>query len=163
MAVAVPGGVETDEPFRAKGIRHVADGYELKVVHDNRERDRGKRFLMPGRGQQDLLSHRRLRAGLREKRKRAGPVPAPLTVGVTQRGLLCKKKRGPVHSGRDVSFAGLMGLMMSFFVTLDSSTQDFEKAQSVVGSVCDDFGVQTSRSGRRSFPARGVHQYPGPE
>ena len=37
--------VETDEPFRAKGIRHVADGYDLEVVCDNRDRDRGN-FLV---------------------------------------------------------------------------------------------------------------------
>jgi chemotaxis protein MotA len=35
--------VETDEPFRAKGIRYVADGYDLEVIRDNR--DRGN-FLM---------------------------------------------------------------------------------------------------------------------
>jgi len=37
--------VETDEPFLAKGIRYVADGYELEFIRDNLERDRDN-FLM---------------------------------------------------------------------------------------------------------------------
>src|ERR1700682_3441876 len=32
--------VETDEPFLAKGIRYVADGYDLEFIRDNLERDR---------------------------------------------------------------------------------------------------------------------------
>src|SRR2546430_16811621 len=32
--------VETDEPFMAKGIRYVADGYDLEFIRDNLERDR---------------------------------------------------------------------------------------------------------------------------
>ena len=32
--------VETDEPFLAKGIRYVADGYDLDFIRDNLERDR---------------------------------------------------------------------------------------------------------------------------
>src|SRR5437762_5401607 len=32
--------VETDEPFLAKGIRYVADGYDLSFIRDNLERDR---------------------------------------------------------------------------------------------------------------------------
>lgn len=37
--------VETDEPFLAKGIRFVADGYDLDFIRDNLERDRDN-FLM---------------------------------------------------------------------------------------------------------------------
>src|SRR5215208_4206838 len=37
--------VETDEPFLAKGIRYVADGYDLEFIRDNLERDRDT-FLM---------------------------------------------------------------------------------------------------------------------
>src|SRR4051795_5352337 len=37
--------VETDEPFLAKGIRYVADGYDLDFIRDNLERDRDN-FLM---------------------------------------------------------------------------------------------------------------------
>ena len=32
--------VETNEPFLAKGIRYVADGYDLEFIRDNLERDR---------------------------------------------------------------------------------------------------------------------------
>src|SRR5271154_6854661 len=37
--------VEPDEPFLAKGIRFVADGYDLEFIRDNLERDRDN-FLM---------------------------------------------------------------------------------------------------------------------
>ncbi|MET0720738.1 MAG: flagellar motor protein PomA, partial [Tardiphaga sp.] len=37
--------VETSEPFLAKGIRYVADGYDLEFIRDNLERDRDN-FLM---------------------------------------------------------------------------------------------------------------------
>jgi chemotaxis protein MotA len=37
--------VETDEPFLAKGIRYVADGYDAGFIRDNMERDRDN-FLM---------------------------------------------------------------------------------------------------------------------
>lgn len=37
--------VETDDPFLAKGIRFVADGYDLDFIRDNLERDRDN-FLM---------------------------------------------------------------------------------------------------------------------
>ena len=37
--------VETDEPFLAKGIRYVADGYDLEFIRDNLERDRDN-FLL---------------------------------------------------------------------------------------------------------------------
>lgn len=39
------GKVETDEPFLAKGIRYVADGYDLDFIRDNLERDRDN-FLL---------------------------------------------------------------------------------------------------------------------
>src|ERR1700733_5166423 len=47
-AKAGPGGQEKDEthePFLAKGIRYVADGYDLEFIRDNLERDRDN-FLM---------------------------------------------------------------------------------------------------------------------
>src|SRR5262249_6446928 len=37
--------VETDDPFLAKGIRYIADGYDLEFIRDNLERDRDN-FLM---------------------------------------------------------------------------------------------------------------------
>jgi chemotaxis protein MotA len=37
--------VETEEPFLAKGIRYVADGYDLEFIRDNLERDRDN-FLL---------------------------------------------------------------------------------------------------------------------
>src|SRR5256886_15532682 len=37
--------VETDEALLAKGIRYVADGYDLEFIRDNMERDRDN-FLM---------------------------------------------------------------------------------------------------------------------
>src|SRR6202795_5153296 len=37
--------VEPEEPFLAKGIRYVADGYDLEFIRDNLERDRDN-FLM---------------------------------------------------------------------------------------------------------------------
>lgn len=37
--------VETDDPFLAKGIRYVADGYDATFIRDNMERDRDN-FLM---------------------------------------------------------------------------------------------------------------------
>ena len=37
--------VETNEPFLAKGIRYVADGYDLEFIRDNLERDRDN-FLL---------------------------------------------------------------------------------------------------------------------
>jgi chemotaxis protein MotA len=37
--------VETDDPFLAKGIRYVADGYDMDFIRDNLERDRDN-FLM---------------------------------------------------------------------------------------------------------------------
>ena len=58
------------------------------------------------------------------------------------------KKRGAAHAGGHgwfVTFADLMGLLMSFFVMLVAfSTQDTQKLQVVAGSMRDAFGVQNS-------------------
>jgi chemotaxis protein MotB len=60
---------------------------------------------------------------------------------------MAKKKRGGAHGGGHgwyVSFADLMGLMMSFFVMLVAfSTMDNNKLKIVAGSMRDAFGVQT--------------------
>src|SRR6266853_1021531 len=60
---------------------------------------------------------------------------------------MAKKKRGGGHTGGHgwyVSFADLMGLMMSFFVMLVAfSTMDNNKRKIVAGSMRDAFGVQT--------------------
>jgi len=60
---------------------------------------------------------------------------------------MAKKKRGDAHGGGHgwfVTFADLMGLMMSFFVMLVAfSTTDNNKLQIVAGSMRDAFGVQT--------------------
>ena len=62
---------------------------------------------------------------------------------------MAKKKRGEGHGGGHgwfVTFADLMGLMMSFFVMLVAfSTQDQQKLKIVAGSMRDAFGVQQSR------------------
>src|SRR5215813_1083806 len=62
---------------------------------------------------------------------------------------MAKKKRGETHGGGHgwfVTFADLMGLMMSFFVMLVAfSTQDQQKLKIVAGSMRDAFGVQQSR------------------
>jgi chemotaxis protein MotB len=62
---------------------------------------------------------------------------------------MAKKKRGEGHGGGHgwyVSFADLMGLMMSFFVMLVAfSTQDQQKLKIVAGSMRDAFGVQQAR------------------
>ena len=59
---------------------------------------------------------------------------------------MAKKKRGDAHGGGHgwfVTFADLMGLMMSFFVMLVAfSTQDSNKLKIVAGSMRDAFGVQ---------------------
>src|SRR5437764_8514114 len=58
------------------------------------------------------------------------------------------KKRGGAHGGHGwfVTFADLMGLLMSFFVMLVAfSTQDKQKMQIVAGSMRDAFGVQQVR------------------
>lgn len=61
---------------------------------------------------------------------------------------MAKKKRGDAHGGGHgwyVSFADLMGLMMSFFVMLVAfSTMDNNKLKIVAGSMRDAFGVQTN-------------------
>jgi chemotaxis protein MotB len=60
---------------------------------------------------------------------------------------MAKKKRGDAHGGGHgwfVTFADLMGLMMSFFVMLVSfSTMDNAKLKIIAGSMRDAFGVQT--------------------
>jgi chemotaxis protein MotB len=60
---------------------------------------------------------------------------------------MAKKKRGDAHGGGHgwfVTFADLMGLMMSFFVMLVAfSTMDNTKLKIVAGSMRDAFGVQT--------------------
>src|SRR6202521_4669640 len=60
---------------------------------------------------------------------------------------MAKKKRGDAHGGGHgwfVTFADLMGLMMSFFVMLVAfSTRDNNKLKIVAGSMRDAFGVQT--------------------
>lgn len=61
---------------------------------------------------------------------------------------MAKKKRGDAHGGGHgwfVTFADLMGLMMSFFVMLVAfSTMDNNKLKIVAGSMRDAFGVQTN-------------------
>jgi chemotaxis protein MotB len=60
---------------------------------------------------------------------------------------MAKKKRGGAHTGGHgwfVTFADLMGLMMSFFVMLVAfSSMDNNKLKIVAGSMRDAFGVQT--------------------
>lgn len=62
---------------------------------------------------------------------------------------MAKKKRGDAHGGGHgwfVTFADLMGLMMSFFVMLVAfSTQDQNKLKLVAGSMREAFGVQEAR------------------
>src|ERR1700752_2811780 len=59
---------------------------------------------------------------------------------------MAKKKRGNAHTGGHgwfVTFADLMGLMMSFFVMLVAfSNQDQQKLKIVAGSMREAFGVQ---------------------
>ncbi|QDW38075.1 OmpA family protein [Bradyrhizobium sp. KBS0727] len=61
---------------------------------------------------------------------------------------MAKKKRGDAHGGGHgwfVTFADLMGLMMSFFVMLVAfSTMDNNKLKVVAGSMREAFGVQTN-------------------
>jgi chemotaxis protein MotB len=60
---------------------------------------------------------------------------------------MAKKKKHDAHAGGHgwfVTFADLMGLLMSFFVMLCAfSTQDANKLKVVAGSMRDAFGVQT--------------------
>jgi chemotaxis protein MotB len=62
---------------------------------------------------------------------------------------MAKKKRGAAHGGGHgwfVTFADLMGLMMSFFVMLVAFTSmDNNKLKIVAGSMRDAFGVQTDK------------------
>jgi chemotaxis protein MotB len=61
---------------------------------------------------------------------------------------MAKKGRGGAHGGGHgwfVTFADLMGLLVSFFVMLCAfSTQDNQKLQVVAGSMRDAFGVQNN-------------------
>jgi len=61
---------------------------------------------------------------------------------------MAKKKRGSAHTGGHgwfVTFADLMGLMLSFFVMLVAfSSMDNNKLKIVAGSMRDAFGVQTN-------------------
>jgi chemotaxis protein MotB len=61
---------------------------------------------------------------------------------------MARKKRGETHGGGHgwfVTFADLMGLMMSFFVMLVAfSTMDNNKLKIVAGSMREAFGVQTN-------------------
>src|SRR2546430_1713838 len=61
---------------------------------------------------------------------------------------MAKKKRGDSHGGGHgwfVTFADLMGLMMSFFVMpVAFSTQDANKLKVVAGSMRDAFGGPTA-------------------
>src|SRR5882724_13210557 len=59
---------------------------------------------------------------------------------------MARKKRSEAHGGHGwfVTFADLMGLLMSFFVMLLAfSTQDQNKLKIVAGSMREAFGVQT--------------------
>lgn len=62
---------------------------------------------------------------------------------------MAKKKRGDAHAGGHgwfVTFADLMGLMMSFFVMLVAfSNQDQTKLKIVAGSMREAFGVANAR------------------
>jgi len=62
---------------------------------------------------------------------------------------MAKKKRGAAHAGGHgwfVTFADLMGLMMSFFVMLVAfSNQDQTKLKIVAGSMREAFGVANAR------------------
>jgi len=62
---------------------------------------------------------------------------------------MSRKRRGDGHGGGHgwfVTFADLMGLMMSFFVMLVAfSNQDQQKLKIVAGSMREAFGVQTAR------------------
>src|SRR5690349_11758577 len=58
---------------------------------------------------------------------------------------MAKKRGGGGHGGHGwfVTFADLMGLLLSFFVMLVAfSSQDKQKLQIVAGSMRDAFGVQ---------------------
>src|ERR1043166_5855146 len=60
---------------------------------------------------------------------------------------MAKKKRGDAHAGGHgwfVTFADLMGLLMSFFVMLVAfSTQDQQKLKMGAGLMREAFGVQS--------------------
>ncbi len=71
---------------------------------------------------------------------------------------MAKRKEQGGHGGHGwfVTFADLMGLLVSFFVMLTAfSTQDQQKLQAVAGSMRDAFGVQ------RNLRYSGVIEVPG--
>src|SRR5712675_1585971 len=76
--------VETDEPFLAKGIRYVADGYDLDFIRDNLERDRDnflmhliEGILMIRDSKSPTLVREMLLAYLPEKHRHAEGEPVP--------------------------------------------------------------------------------------
>ena len=84
---------------------------------------------------------------------------------------MAKKKRGGAHTGGHgwfVTFADLMGLMLSFFVMLVAfSSMDNNKLKIVAGSMRDAFGVQTNvrysgiiEFGRPADPAEAEERRP---
>ena len=50
--------IDIEDPFLAKGIRFVADGYDASFIRDNLERDRDN-FLTPSRRGTENLPHHR--------------------------------------------------------------------------------------------------------
>jgi chemotaxis protein MotB len=77
---------------------------------------------------------------------------------------MAKKKRGDAHGGGHgwfVTFADLMGLMMSFFVMLVAfSTMDNNKLKIVAGSMRDAFGVQADKRYSGILEADGIPTKP---
>src|ERR1700674_5116218 len=77
---------------------------------------------------------------------------------------MAKKKRGGAHTGGHgwfVTFADLMGLMMSFFVMLVAfSNQDQQKLKIVSGSMREAFGVQTVARYTRIIESDGLRGRP---
>jgi chemotaxis protein MotB len=77
---------------------------------------------------------------------------------------MAKKKRGDAHGGGHgwfVTFADLMGLMMSFFVMLVAfSTMDNNKLKIVAGSMRDAFGVQADKRFSGILEADGIPTKP---
>src|SRR3954469_4356792 len=73
---------------------------------------------------------------------------------------MAKKKRGDAHGGGHgwfVTFADLMGLMMSFFVMLVAfSTMDNEKLKVVAGSMRGAFGAQSAGGSSRAIESDGL-------
>ena len=71
-----------------------------------------------------------------------------------------KEAHGGGH-GWFVTFADLMGLLVSFFVMLVAfSNQDAKKVQAVAGSMRDAFGVQKQRASPASSKPTGCPPVP---